>query len=319
MGFLVSYDYEMLKVSLPLIYASADSITLAVDCNNKTWSGLDFDIPAHFYDWLRQADVDQKIEIYKDDFYQSSLSVMENDTRERNMLSKYMGAGGWHIQIDTDEYFLEFEQFVHFLRNEVDKVTKGLNEPVSVYVKWVSLFKKVEGGYLIVTSFEDVPIATRHPVYKYARFNEHRRLFTDFSMLHQSWARGRSEIQEKLNSWSHKDDFNTDSYFRFWDVCDQHNSSFYHNFHPLVPENWAGLRFISAKSITTLIGHYVEEEVTKSKHQPNRKRISDLPNRLKNNFWKRYFKFLTDFSKHEDVQGRKLKKPLNRLFNGFFK
>jgi hypothetical protein len=33
---------------------------------------------------------------------------MECDTRERNMLAKYMGEGGWHVQIDADEYFADF-------------------------------------------------------------------------------------------------------------------------------------------------------------------------------------------------------------------
>ncbi|MGV8877883.1 MAG: hypothetical protein ACOH2A_02505 [Sphingobacteriaceae bacterium] len=287
-GFLISYDYEMLKVSLPLIYASADWITLAIDCNNKTWSGLDLHIPDAFYDWVKLVDTDQKISIYKDDFYQASLSVMENDTRERNMLSKFMEPGGWHIQIDTDEYFVEFEQFVHFLRNQVDKLLNFSNEPVTLYVKWVSLFKEVEGGYLSVTSFEDVPIATRHPIYKQSRLNDHRKIFANFIMMHQSWARTRHEIQVKLSSWSHKDDFNTDSYFNLWDVCDQHNYVYYNNFHPLVPEIWASLRFIVVGSIAELIENYSKKDVTILKDHLHKESMSTLDNRSKRNAWRKF-------------------------------
>ena len=37
-GFLLSYDYELLKYSLPPVYQFADRIYLAKDKNNKTLS-----------------------------------------------------------------------------------------------------------------------------------------------------------------------------------------------------------------------------------------------------------------------------------------
>ena len=38
-GFLLSYDYEKLKLSLPPVYKYSDAIFIAMDINNKTWSG----------------------------------------------------------------------------------------------------------------------------------------------------------------------------------------------------------------------------------------------------------------------------------------
>lgn len=38
-GFCVSYDWELLKISLPRIYAHADLICLAVDKDRKSWMG----------------------------------------------------------------------------------------------------------------------------------------------------------------------------------------------------------------------------------------------------------------------------------------
>lgn len=32
-GFLMSYDYELLKISIPLVYEEADHITIALDKN----------------------------------------------------------------------------------------------------------------------------------------------------------------------------------------------------------------------------------------------------------------------------------------------
>jgi hypothetical protein len=36
---------------------------------------------------------------------------MENETRERMMIAQRMGEGGWHVQVDSDEYFLDFGTF----------------------------------------------------------------------------------------------------------------------------------------------------------------------------------------------------------------
>ena len=82
-GFLVSYDYEFLKTSIPLVYHSADEIYLAIDINNNTWSGNKFQIHDSFFDWINKIDKNQKIKIYKDDFYDITLSSKENDTREK--------------------------------------------------------------------------------------------------------------------------------------------------------------------------------------------------------------------------------------------
>lgn len=111
-GFLISYDYQMLKTSLPLVYASADEIFLAIDYKRRTWSGNSFEISDDFFSWIEIFDKDKKIHIYEDDFYDPSLSVKDNDTRERNMLGIRMGSGGWHLQVDSDEYFVDFSMFV---------------------------------------------------------------------------------------------------------------------------------------------------------------------------------------------------------------
>ena len=51
-GFLLSYDYELLKYSLPPVYQFADRIYLAKDKNNKTWSGNSYHIDPLFFIWL---------------------------------------------------------------------------------------------------------------------------------------------------------------------------------------------------------------------------------------------------------------------------
>src|SRR6478609_6414773 len=103
-GFCVAYDWHLLKRSVPLIYPHADVICLSVDKNSKSWGGekYSFDKRA-FREFVSAIDTQNKIDVYEDDFSLPQLSAMENDTRQRNLMAKRMGAGGWHIQIDSDE------------------------------------------------------------------------------------------------------------------------------------------------------------------------------------------------------------------------
>ena len=43
-GFLMSYDYELLKKSIHPVYGEADSIFIALDKDQKTWTETRFEI-----------------------------------------------------------------------------------------------------------------------------------------------------------------------------------------------------------------------------------------------------------------------------------
>ena len=112
-GFLFSYDYEKLKISIPLVYDDADAIFIAVDEEYRTWSGEVFKVEDQFFEWLNQYDSQKKITIYRDNFYVPELSAIENDNRERHRLSLKMGIGNWLIQVDSDEYFIDFKKLIN--------------------------------------------------------------------------------------------------------------------------------------------------------------------------------------------------------------
>ena len=111
-GFLVAYDYEMLKISLPLVYGSADKIFLGIDENRVSFTGKKFDFDETFKDWVAHFDRHSKIEWVEEEFYLPSLTPMENETRERNLLFANAPSATWYIQIDADEYFLDFPAFI---------------------------------------------------------------------------------------------------------------------------------------------------------------------------------------------------------------
>jgi hypothetical protein len=255
-GFLVSYDYDFLKISLPCVYAYATEIYFAVDADGKTWSGTDYAIPDDFWNWVRDFDTEQKITIYKDHFFVEGLTPMQCDTRERNMLGKAMGTADWYIQIDSDEYFCDFEAFASKL------LTFNPVVPTTVNCRVVTLFKKVDVGYLLIDdSFETLSFATNNPVYDLARNNESGNEILNWGdiVLHQSWARDPAEIKFKLSNWSHKNDFNTNSFFNLWAAIDEFNYPCLHNFHPLDPVTWPKLKLIPGDLLQLLNNNSIGE------------------------------------------------------------
>jgi len=240
-GILISYDYEFVKILLPLIYKHIHEIYLAVDIDRLTWSGEQFEIQEDFWIWIKEFDQQGKIVIYEDKFYISDLTAIQCDTRERNMLASRMGKCHWYIQIDSDEYFVDFEAFIKKLQEYDPKV------PTTIACKVATLFKQVEDGYLIVAeSNESLNFATNNPAYHMARINESGNILKvwDDLVLHQSWARGAEAIHLKFQNWGHKTDFSIESFYNLWCAIDKHNAHVLRDFHPLVKTTWRKLRFL---------------------------------------------------------------------------
>jgi len=250
-GYLISYDYKYVKTSLPRIYPDVDEIFFAVDVNGKTWSGEDLEISNDFWDWVKEFDADHKITIYRDEFYRAGLTPMECDTRERNMLGMKMGEADWYIQIDSDEYFVDFATFINKLKEYAADI------PTSVYCSVATLFKQLSDGFLLIDeSFETLSFATNHPVYDLARNNTsgNQHVYWDDLVLHQSWARSSKEIALKLANWSHKNDFNTESFYKLWTAIDEYNYYCLADFHPLNPKTWPRLTMMNG-TIAEILSH----------------------------------------------------------------
>ena len=265
-GFCVAYDWELLRKSLPLIYKEADVICLSLDSNRRSWSGrpYSFDAPA-FFAFIEQIDQDKKIDVYEDDFYKPELTAIENDNRQRTLMAARMGEQGWHIQIDADEYFPDFAAFVRYLIKKNPNPTSK-EKPVNINCNWVSIFKADGNGYFIVdnsrTVWESMPFATNCPVYLNARRNNHFNHISPFFVIHETWAREEVQLQQKLDSWGHTNDFfDKQGYLSFWRSVSEDNCSTFQNFHPLQPEVWHRLIFFKATGITDLIRSIRENRI----------------------------------------------------------
>ena len=256
-GFCVAYDWPLLAYSIPLIYNGAHAICLSIDKGRYSWANRPFYWDeSGFNALIRSLDTGSKIVVYEDDFHLRSLTPAANEVRQRRLMSERLGKGGWHIQLDCDEYFLDFDRFVDFLIAQ-----RPRSYSFNVACQLVTIFKQVEGGYLYVKPectdhFEFLQIASRTPCYEFGRRNGHFNILSDFLIVHQSWARPEAEILQKLSNWGHVNDFNTEGYFQFWRGVNQANFHEFRNLHPIQPATWPSLKYIPGNGASDLIGSF---------------------------------------------------------------
>jgi hypothetical protein len=247
-GFLLSYDYELLKIALPPVYKSSDRIFIAIDQDYLTWSGNKFTVEPSFFDWLKEFDVDHKIELYFDTFYVPNLTTTQMDTRERKMLSDKMGIGNWLIQIDSDEYFIDFEGFV----KQIKKYDHYLDQPekhkIQIAAFWVIIYKYTENGILYVDKPMKSIFATNYPNYKAFRRTNERVIYLDSLVLHESVSRTEEELRYKLKNWSHNTHVNN-SFLDKWLKVNESNYKEYSDFYYIEPSRWKTLDYFPTKNI----------------------------------------------------------------------
>ncbi len=250
-GFLLSYDYELLKIALPPVYKSSDRIFIAIDKDYLTWSGNKFTVDPSFFDWLKAFDVDDKIELYFDTFYVPNLTTTQMDTRERKMLSDKMGIGNWLIQIDSDEYFIDFEGFV----SQIKKYDHYLDYPeknkIQIAAFWVIIYKYTENGILYVDKPMKSIFATNYPNYKAFRRTNERVIYLDSLVLHESVSRTEEELRYKLKNWSHNTHVNN-SFLDKWLKVNESNYKEYSDFYYIEPKRWKSLDYFPTKNISEI-------------------------------------------------------------------
>lgn len=255
-GFCIAYDWKLLEYALPLVYQAADEIFLSIDIDRKTWANSSYEWDQEeFKKLIGSIDLKNKIRLYEDNFHLAELTTMENEVRQRNMMAAKMGPGGWHIQLDCDEYFIGFEEFVKYLKSLSPK-----NYKFNVCCSLVTLFKQVESGFLYIVpdtlqKIEFIQIATRTPHYQFGRRNGDFNIYTNFKIIHQSWARSEEEVHQKIINWGHNSDFDSEYFVNFWKSLNESNYKAIKNFHPLKSTMWTSLRIVQVSSMEECIEH----------------------------------------------------------------
>ncbi len=261
-GFLLSYDYEKLKLAIPPVYKSADRIFIAQDKNNLTWNGNTFEIDESFFDWIKEIDVDNKIEFYKDNFYVPEITGIQNDTRERHMLSLKMGIGNWLIQVDSDEYFLDFDDFIKQLRKYDSYLDNPKKTPIQISGFHVDIYKYLDDGLLYVKDTCKVLVATNYPNYKLARQTRERVIYVNSLIFHESLARSEKDLEYKIKNWSHSHEINSE-FLTKWKKANKENYNEIKDVFYLNPKQWSSIGYINTKNIDELKNHLNEIDVKK--------------------------------------------------------
>lgn len=267
-GFLVSYDYELLKNAIPLIYEASDSVFLAIDKDRKTWNGTPINISPDFFKWIESFDTKNKIKIYEDNFYVPELTTMQSEVRERKMLAKKMGVGNWIIQLDADEYFINFKRFVDFLKTKNRYLVNPKKHKIQFQPFHVSLYKKTDNGFLYVNKATKTVVATNFPDYTIGRKTTGRVVYFNALILHECLARNREDLIQKLTNWGHNEEIDLDNFMKKWDSVNETNYKEKENFFFLEPEKWKHLDFVKAKDFDELFTNfrkYKESSLYKSK------------------------------------------------------
>ncbi len=265
-GFLIAYDWHLLKNSLPLVYDHSDTIVLALDINRRSWAGQPFKFDeVLFNEFIATIDTQRKIILFQDDFYEPSLTTMQNEVRERKMLAEKMGSGGWHIQLDCDEYAIDFQEFVSLLKRiDPNPDPSKIRKPVNVTGNCISVVKTVKGGFIIVkpekNNRELVMLATQVPDYWSGRKNGHFNIQTSLIIIHETRSRTEEEFYFKLKNWGHNQDFDTEKDYARWKSIDASNYKTIKNLHPTEQSMWRELLFVEARSIDDLIERFKHDK-----------------------------------------------------------
>jgi hypothetical protein len=264
-GFLVAYDFELLKTSLPLIYTRANHILLVIDKDRLSLKGNHFYFDEHFFQWVKKIDVAGKIVWVEESFYSPERNPHDAELYMRNYMLQQMPVSDWYFQFDPDEYALDFNGLV----DSLESIGYDKNIPIVIETCWITLFKQNENGFFIIGGpREKVRIATNRA------FNTDNRMIADaqviqldYNILHQSWARTSKEVWQKLSNWSHNQDFDIQKFFNLWKGCNIFNYRFYWQFHPLSGPIWQYLLFIRAKTPESLIEQLDSQPLSFEKRQ----------------------------------------------------
>ena len=209
---------------------------------------------------LKAIDIDNKIEIYKDNFYVPSLTEIEMDTRERYLLSQKMGIGNWLIQVDSDEYFFDFEKFVKDLRKYDHYLDNPKKKKIQIAAFWIILYKYTDNGILYVDLHIKAVFATNYPNYTCARRTKARVIYTNNIVLHESLSRTEEELRFKLENWGHKRQVNP-HFLDKWINVNEKNYDQFRNFYSIEPERWKRLNYFPSKNLKEIREFVISSQV----------------------------------------------------------
>jgi hypothetical protein len=212
------------------------------------------------FEWIKTYDVDSKIRIYEADFYVPELTTMACEVRERKMLAEQMGIGNWMIQLDADEYFINFAKFVSFLKSKNHLLKTPEKHKVQIKPFHVTLYKQTKNGFLYITNSTKTVVATNYPDYQFGRKTAGKVIYINSIILHESLSRNRADLVFKLTNWGHNTDVDLDGFMKKWDAVNETNYKKMTGFYYLEPMVWKYLDFIEGRNFEEVFENFKNQK-----------------------------------------------------------
>jgi hypothetical protein len=244
----VAYDWRYALQSLPHCYGIADEVLLGLDAKRISWSGKPYPFDERaFRRGLTRLDALGKVRVVEADFHAQG-SPRDNDTYERNLLSRLCKPGNWVLQIDSDEWMtnpLEFKAWLQAQRWERE-----------VQAHWSVVYKVIGATALVIDGPPEwVGVgSTRRGAYVHMRDTGGWPRRSPLHLLHFAWGRSRAELKRKLGNWSHSGDFDAAAALKRWDAVTLRNYRAVRDFHPIHPTVWPSLRAEPLARLRALAG-----------------------------------------------------------------
>ena len=188
-------------------------------------------------------------------FYVEGFTTMQCEVRQRKMLSEKMGIGNWLIQLDADEYFLDFKAFIDTLRQYDSYLKQPKNNQIQFSTFLVNIYKQVEGGFLYIDEATKCMTATNYPSYKTGRNTKKRIIYTKHLMFHETLSRDEKELEFKFNNWGHKGETNP-FFMEKWKSASKDNYKDLTDLFYLEPHKWKKLNYAKGETILEALTNF---------------------------------------------------------------
>ena len=236
-----AYDFRYSYESIKNYYDIADEIFIGIDKDRISWAGNKFDFDmAEFQSFINDIDTDKKIKIIQENFHQHPIPV-QNDTAEKNHLSSLCKNGNWILQIESDEYMFNKEEFMKWLPNA--------DPNYGIKAQWVTVYKSFGDKILVANdSGGQVAVGTKlKSQYYQCRDVRQEAHMSPLKLLHYSWGRTRHELSTKFKNWGHAGSFDAEKYLDMWDKITLDNYMNFKDLHPIDPHGWPNLILFNKK------------------------------------------------------------------------
>ena len=280
---VVQNDSETIERAFRSFYDHVEAIAVSAD-TRCGWTGESI-TPDETIDIIKSLDVDNKTDILEASFFIFD-EPMKNETFQRQITADWLASKikglEWICQVDADEEFLDFNQVVNYL-SQMPKWTKG------VRWEWVQVFNILDDGRLLIVVDEEdkislMPFYLAHRPHSnlivarlpaihsfnlnkqtlrlneiLLRSNKYIKFIKDFDgsqnpsglCLHYTFAKSEKRIEEKLRTWGHAKEFDTEAFLKLWKRSKTEWQQI-RDFHPQVPEAWKALKPFTLEQLKNL-------------------------------------------------------------------